>query len=154
MTHEDEALDHKDELDTQYDDLSDPERYDSAAGYESEYPHQKLLDAYRKRNPDEFSRDSMLTTKPARRWQQDRDTRKTPKAELFGPLWREGELAVLFGESGAGKSILDVQIAESIARGRPALSEPGAIATGFFRNTAKSSPTNSNAPPASPEWKT
>ena len=40
-----------------------------------------------------------------------------PRA-LFGDLWLEGEIAVMFGEAGAGKSVLAVQIAESIARGR------------------------------------
>lgn len=38
---------------------------------------------------------------------------------LFGELWYEGELAVLFGDTSSGKSILAVQIAESIAAGRP-----------------------------------
>ncbi|MFN0279134.1 MAG: AAA family ATPase [Pyrinomonadaceae bacterium] len=117
MTHEDKALDHKDENDTQYDDLSEPERYDKAIGWEPEYPHQKLLDAYRKNNPETFSRDSMRTTKPARAWQRKCAANK-PKQQLFGHLWRTGELAVLFGESGAGKSILAIQIAESIARGK------------------------------------
>jgi hypothetical protein len=37
---------------------------------------------------------------------------------LFGEFWLEGELAVLFGDTGMGKSLLAVQIAESIARGR------------------------------------
>jgi hypothetical protein len=37
---------------------------------------------------------------------------------LFGEFWIEGELAVMFGDTGAGKSLLAVQIAESIARGR------------------------------------
>ena len=40
-----------------------------------------------------------------------------PPARLFGDLWREGETALLFGGSGAGKSILAVQLAEAIARG-------------------------------------
>ena len=37
---------------------------------------------------------------------------------LFGEFWSEGELAILFADTGKGKSILAVQIAESIARGR------------------------------------
>ena len=36
---------------------------------------------------------------------------------LFGEFWSEGELAILFADTGKGKSILAVQIAESIARG-------------------------------------
>jgi predicted transcriptional regulator len=38
--------------------------------------------------------------------------------ELFGEFWSEGELAILFADTGAGKSALAVQIAESIARGK------------------------------------
>lgn len=37
---------------------------------------------------------------------------------LFDEFWREGELALMFGASGSGKSILAMQIAEAIARGR------------------------------------
>ena len=38
--------------------------------------------------------------------------------QVFDEFWREGELALLFGASGTGKSILAVQIAEALARGR------------------------------------
>ena len=41
-----------------------------------------------------------------------------PAEMLFDEFWREGELALLFGPSGSGKSILAVQIAETVARGR------------------------------------
>lgn len=37
---------------------------------------------------------------------------------LFGPHWREGEIGVLSADAGVGKSLLAVQIAESIATGR------------------------------------
>ncbi len=57
--------------------------------------------------------ESMLEVRPASKW----ITRAASSPELFGPLWREGEVAVPFGESGVGKSLLAVQIAESIARG-------------------------------------
>ena len=36
---------------------------------------------------------------------------------LFGEFWLENELCILFADTGKGKSILAVQIAESIARG-------------------------------------
>ncbi|MCA1759907.1 MAG: AAA family ATPase, partial [Bacteroidales bacterium] len=42
--------------------------------------------------------------------------RPTPK-QLFDELWSEGEICVLFATTGAGKSLLAVQIAESIASG-------------------------------------
>lgn len=41
-----------------------------------------------------------------------------PPGMLFGEFWREGELALLFGAAGTGKSVLAMQIADSIARGR------------------------------------
>jgi hypothetical protein len=41
-----------------------------------------------------------------------------PPEPLFDEFWREGELALLFGASGSGKSILAVQIADALARGR------------------------------------
>lgn len=42
-----------------------------------------------------------------------------PVEPLFDAFWGVGEMAVLFGPPGAGKSVLAVQIAESLARGRP-----------------------------------
>lgn len=37
--------------------------------------------------------------------------------ELFGPLWRENEIAIMFGSTGVGKSAFGMQIAESLTRG-------------------------------------
>lgn len=49
---------------------------------------------------------------------------KTPEGEqnkgqrrLFGDLWLEGEMNVLYGETGCGKSVLAMQIARSLAGG-------------------------------------
>ena len=39
--------------------------------------------------------------------------------KLFDEFWREGELALLFGASGTGKSILATQIADALSRGEP-----------------------------------
>ena len=41
-----------------------------------------------------------------------------PPRQLFDEFWREGELALLFGAAGTGKSVLAMQIADRIARGR------------------------------------
>jgi archaellum biogenesis ATPase FlaH len=38
---------------------------------------------------------------------------------LFDAFWREGEIALLFGASGTGKSIISFQLADALARGRP-----------------------------------
>jgi hypothetical protein len=40
-----------------------------------------------------------------------------PPEELFDAYWRAGELAMLTGPAGAGKSLLAVQMAEALARG-------------------------------------
>ena len=42
----------------------------------------------------------------------------TPKM-LFGEFWFEGEICILFADTNVGKSILAVQIADSISRGIP-----------------------------------
>ena len=92
-------------------------RYESAAGWEPEDPHKKQREAIRKQRllePDPS--DSMLEIRPASKWILP-GSKQRPSAELFGSLWREGEVAVLFGETGVGKSVLAAQISESIARG-------------------------------------
>ncbi|KAB2916250.1 MAG: AAA family ATPase [Bacteroidetes bacterium] len=43
--------------------------------------------------------------------------RVEPVCRLWGDFWRRGELALLFGEQGVGKSALAVQIADAISRG-------------------------------------
>ena len=42
--------------------------------------------------------------------------RERPKAQLFDEFWREGELAMLFGAAGTGKSLLAVQVADAERR--------------------------------------
>ena len=66
----------------------------------------------------------MLTTenkgyvlRPANEWIRAAKRRPVPRM-LLGELWREGEIAMLFGDTGMGKSTLAMQIAESIATGR------------------------------------
>lgn len=41
------------------------------------------------------------------------------RPRLFGEHWAEGELGILFSDTGAGKSVLATQIAQSIASGVP-----------------------------------
>lgn len=53
----------------------------------------------------------------ANEWSRRARKHPVPRS-LFGEFWLEGELAILFGDTGEGKSVLAVQIAESIARGR------------------------------------
>ena len=42
---------------------------------------------------------------------------------MFDTFWEEGDLAVLFGERAVGKSILAVQIADALTRGKTPLLE-------------------------------
>ncbi|MEQ1764625.1 MAG: AAA family ATPase [Pyrinomonadaceae bacterium] len=60
----------------------------------------------------------LVEIRPMNDWMRAASTLPVPK-QLFDDLWREGELAILFGDTGKGKSALAVQIGESIARGRP-----------------------------------
>ncbi len=50
-------------------------------------------------------------------WIGESKKRPIPRA-LFGEFWREGETAVLFADTGKGKSALAMQIAQSIASGK------------------------------------
>ena len=62
--------------------------------------------------------DEYVEIKPMNDWMREASSQPVPK-QLFDDLWCEGELAILFGDTGKGKSALAVQIGESIARGRP-----------------------------------
>jgi len=61
---------------------------------------------------------NLFNLKPANQWLEDAEKRPEQRA-LFGDFWLEGELSILFSDSGRGKSTLAVQIAEAIARGKP-----------------------------------
>ena len=58
----------------------------------------------------------LFTLKTANKWMKDANLRPIPKM-LFGEFWFEGELCILFADTNLGKSILAVQIADSISRG-------------------------------------
>ncbi|HLO91338.1 MAG TPA: AAA family ATPase [Lentimicrobium sp.] len=62
----------------------------------------------------------LFTVKTASRWIEQAKTRPTPKM-LFGEFWFEGELCILFADTNLGKSILAVQIGNSISRGEQIL---------------------------------
>ena len=66
-------------------------------------------------DPEVFMDDEELfTIRTANTWLQEANKRPVPKM-LFGKLWYEGELCILFADSNLGKSILAVQIADSIS---------------------------------------
>jgi len=48
---------------------------------------------------------------------------KQPPKMLFGEFWRDGEIAVLFGQTNTGKTVLAMQIAMDLARGQASMPE-------------------------------
>src|ERR1700733_2748316 len=59
----------------------------------------------------------LFTVEKGNRWLEL--ARREPEAKmLFGELWHQGELCMLFADTNTGKSVLAVQIGESIARGQ------------------------------------
>ena len=58
----------------------------------------------------------LFKCKPAVDWLKEAKLTPMPKM-LFSELWHEGELCILFSDSNIGKSILAVQIADSISNG-------------------------------------
>jgi len=58
----------------------------------------------------------LFLVKTANRWIEGAKNRPIP-AMLFGEFWFEGELCILFADTNLGKSILAVQIGNSISRG-------------------------------------
>jgi len=64
-----------------------------------------------------FNSNSLLKMLPANTWIEQAKKRPIPK-RLFGDLWFENELCILFADTNQGKSILAVQIADSISSGK------------------------------------
>ena len=58
----------------------------------------------------------LFTVKSASKWIEQAKSRPIPKM-LFGQLWFENELCILFADTNLGKSILAVQVGNSISRG-------------------------------------
>ncbi|QEM14496.1 AAA family ATPase [Mucilaginibacter rubeus] len=55
---------------------------------------------------------------PANEWMVMETEHETPQM-LFGNFWLQGELCILFADTNMGKSLLAVQLADSISRGEP-----------------------------------
>jgi len=67
--------------------------------------------------PDTADSHRLFTIEKGNRWMEL--ARREPEAKmLFGELWHQGELCMLFADTNIGKSVLAVQIGESIARGQ------------------------------------
>jgi len=57
--------------------------------------------------------------KPAADWLQTPADGQDATATLFGDFWYRGELCILFADTNVGKSVLAVQIGDSLSRGEP-----------------------------------
>ncbi|MEP6947503.1 MAG: AAA family ATPase [Acidobacteriota bacterium] len=92
--------------------------YDSARGWNQDVDIEKMVRDAKKRDPRAWAKaPKMLETHPVAEWLGYAD-RRSPTEQMFGPFWRQREVAVLFGTTGTGKSALAAQIGESLARGR------------------------------------
>lgn len=74
------------------------------------------LDELKKENEAVLKTKGLFTVMTANEWLEI--AKKSPIPEmLFGEYWHEGEICILFSDSNLGKSILAVQIADSISKG-------------------------------------
>lgn len=63
-------------------------------------------------------RKGLLKVKTANQWLEEAKLSPVPQM-LFAELWHENELCVLFADTNLGKSILAVQIGNSLSKGKP-----------------------------------
>lgn len=61
--------------------------------------------------------DNLLMIRDANYWIDEARSRAIPQM-LFGKFWHQGEVCILFADSNLGKSILAVQIADAISKGK------------------------------------
>lgn len=71
-------------------------------------------------SPEHNPNSGMFIVRPANQVVEEAKNRPA-RSRLFGQLWYEGETCILFADTNLGKSILAVQIADSISSGRPTL---------------------------------
>lgn len=61
-----------------------------------------------------------LILKSANEWMDEAKSKPIPK-KIFGPFWYQEELCILFADTNQGKSLLAVQIIDSVTKGIPTL---------------------------------
>ncbi len=66
--------------------------------------------------PEQARPPRTIITKSVNDWIEEVKGKPAP-SKLFFDLWREGDFCIFFGDSGLGKSLLAVQLAESLAKG-------------------------------------
>jgi hypothetical protein len=69
-----------------------------------------------KETKEDLENKGLFTVKSANSWIKQAKTRPIPQM-LFSEFWFEGELCILFADTNVGKSILAVQIGNSISKG-------------------------------------
>ena len=77
--------------------------------------HQENFDENKLKESDS---DNLFNVMTANEWIKQAEKRPIPKM-LFSEFWHEGEVCILYADTNLGKSILAVQIADSISRGKP-----------------------------------
>ncbi len=78
------------------------------------------FDFSRTDNPEKNPNVGLFTVKSANQVIDEAKNRPIP-CKLFGQLWFEGEVEIMFADTNLGKSILAVQIADAISSGKRAL---------------------------------
>ncbi|GGZ72581.1 AAA family ATPase [Algibacter mikhailovii] len=71
-----------------------------------------------KKQTQNLTKKDCFIAKTANQWIEEAKSRPIPNM-LFGEMWYEGEVCILFADTNTGKSILAVQIADSISKGLP-----------------------------------
>ena len=71
-------------------------------------------------NPNNPRPGDLLIIKSANEWIDEAKRKPIPK-KIFGPFWYEEELCILFADTNQGKSLLAVQIIDSVSKGIPIL---------------------------------
>lgn len=91
-------------LNPNYEDLQNPETF------------KNHIQELHKKNEAKKQNKGLFKVKTANEWLNEAKTIRIPEM-LFGEFWHENEICVLFADSNLGKSILAVQIADSISKG-------------------------------------
>ncbi|WP_144605539.1 AAA family ATPase [Algoriphagus algorifonticola] len=71
-------------------------------------------------NSNDPRSEDFLIIKSANDWIDEAKSKPIPK-KIFGPFWYEEELCILFADTNQGKSLLAVQIIDSVTKGVPTL---------------------------------
>jgi len=79
---------------------------------------QTIQQSFEENKKLDASKIGLFSVQTANNWIQQASTKPIPNM-LFGEFWHEGEICILFADTNLGKSILAVQIANSISRGVP-----------------------------------